>query len=141
MAEKQKQKPQEKTITLFENKYKESELTDNQKTMINHISDLDKKINNSEFNLTQLRFGRQAFVAVLLIVLLIIFILVGAFAGCRGASIAGYSIKPDTTKHNSTIFNEIQDQDSTIHWFTYFYDGELWCYYHNRYEMVRYARR
>mgnify|MGYP001402226923 FL=1 len=62
MAEKQKEKPQEKTITLFENTYKESELTDNQKTMINHISDLDKKINNSEFNLTQLRFGRQAFI-------------------------------------------------------------------------------
>ena len=30
--------------------------------MINHISDLDRKISSSEFNLTQLRFGRQAFV-------------------------------------------------------------------------------
>ena len=58
MAEKQKEKP----IKLFDKEYKESDLTDNQKTMINHISDLDKKINNSEFNLTQLRFGRQAFI-------------------------------------------------------------------------------
>ena len=58
MAEKQKEKP----IKLFDKEYKESDLTDNQKMMINHISDLDRKISSSEFNLTQLRFGRQAFV-------------------------------------------------------------------------------
>jgi|TARA_R100000458_G_scaffold58804_2_gene67661 hypothetical protein len=58
MAEKQKEKP----INLFDKEYKESDLSDNQKTMINHISDLDRKITSSEFNLTQLRFGRQAFV-------------------------------------------------------------------------------
>ena len=61
MAEKQKEKPQDKPIIIFEKEYKESELTDNQKTMINHVSDLDRKINSSEFNLTQLRFGKQAF--------------------------------------------------------------------------------
>tara|TARA_R100000329_G_C7586031_1_gene207750 strand:+ start:670 stop:897 length:228 start_codon:yes stop_codon:yes gene_type:complete len=58
MAEKQKEKP----INLFDKEYKESDLSDNQKMMINHISDLDRKINSSEFNLTQLRFGRQAFI-------------------------------------------------------------------------------
>tara|TARA_R100000664_G_scaffold23075_1_gene32644 strand:+ start:5818 stop:6045 length:228 start_codon:yes stop_codon:yes gene_type:complete len=58
MAEKQKEKP----IKLFDKEYKESDLTDNQKMMINHISDLDRKISSSEFNLTQLRFGKQAFV-------------------------------------------------------------------------------
>jgi len=58
MAEKIKEKP----INLFDKEYKESDLSDNQKTMINHISDLDRKITSSEFNLTQLRFGRQAFV-------------------------------------------------------------------------------
>ena len=58
MAEKQKEKP----IKLFDKEYKESDLTDNQKMMINHISDLDRKLSSSEFNLTQLRFGRQAFV-------------------------------------------------------------------------------
>ena len=29
--------------------------------MINHIADLDRKLQSSEFNLIQLRFGRQAF--------------------------------------------------------------------------------
>ncbi len=61
MAKKQKEQPEDKTITIFGKVFKESELTDNQKTMINHVSDLNKKISNSEFNLTQLRFGRQAF--------------------------------------------------------------------------------
>ena len=61
MAEKQKEKPEDKTITIFGKVFKESEISDNQKTMINHVSDLNKKISSSEFNLTQLRFGRQAF--------------------------------------------------------------------------------
>ena len=61
MAEKQKEKPEDKTITIFGKVFKESEISDNQKTMINHVSDLDRKINSSEFNLTQLRFGKQAF--------------------------------------------------------------------------------
>ena len=30
--------------------------------MVNHIDDLSRKIAASEFNLVQLRFGRQAFV-------------------------------------------------------------------------------
>ncbi len=29
--------------------------------MINHVADLDRKIQSSEFNLQQLRFGKQAF--------------------------------------------------------------------------------
>ena len=58
---KDEKKPQEAEITLFDKKYKESELSDEQKTMINHVADLDRKINSSEFNLTQLRFGKQAF--------------------------------------------------------------------------------
>ena len=57
MAKKEK----ETTINLFGKDYKESELTDEQTTMINHIADLDRKVGASEFNLTQLRFGRQAF--------------------------------------------------------------------------------
>ena len=57
MAKKEKEKP----INLFGKDYKESELTDEQKTMINHIADLDRKVSAAEFNLTQLRFGKQAF--------------------------------------------------------------------------------
>ena len=30
--------------------------------MINHVADLDRKLQSAEFNLIQLRFGRQAFV-------------------------------------------------------------------------------
>jgi hypothetical protein len=30
--------------------------------MVNHIADLDRKVSSSEFNLIQLRFGKQAFV-------------------------------------------------------------------------------
>lgn len=37
-------------------------MTDEQKAMVNHIADLDKKVAGSEFNLVQLRFGRQAFI-------------------------------------------------------------------------------
>ncbi len=60
MAKKEK-KPQEQIITLFNKDYKESELSEEQKVMINHVADLERKIQSSEFNLQQLRFGKQAF--------------------------------------------------------------------------------
>jgi len=59
---KKEKKPQEQIITLFDKEYKESELSDEQKVMINHVADLERKIQSSEFNLQQLRFGKQAFV-------------------------------------------------------------------------------
>jgi hypothetical protein len=37
-------------------------MSEAQKAMVNHISDLDRKVSASEFNLIQLRFGRQAFI-------------------------------------------------------------------------------
>ena len=58
MAEKEK----EKLINIFDKEYKESDLSDEQKGMVNHIDDLNRKIAGSEFNLVQLRFGRQAFI-------------------------------------------------------------------------------
>ena len=61
MAKKEKEMPKEQEIILFDKPYKESELSDEQKTMINHVADLDRKITTSEFNIQQLRFGRQAF--------------------------------------------------------------------------------
>jgi hypothetical protein len=33
--------------------------------MINHVADLDRKIRSAEFNLDQLRIGREAFVNML----------------------------------------------------------------------------
>jgi hypothetical protein len=61
MAKKEKKMPKDNVITLFDKEYKESELSDEQKLMINHLADLDRKIQSSEFNLQQLRFGKQAF--------------------------------------------------------------------------------
>jgi hypothetical protein len=61
VAKKEKEMPKEKIITLFDKDYKESELSEEQKVMINHVADLERKIQSSEFNLQQLRFGKQAF--------------------------------------------------------------------------------
>ena len=58
MAKKEK----EKLINIFDKEYKESDLSDEQKAMVNHIDDLSRKIGASDFNLIQLKFGRQAFV-------------------------------------------------------------------------------
>ena len=62
MAKKEKEMPKEQIITLFDKEYKESELSDEQKVMINHVADLERKIQSSEFNLQQLRFGKHAFI-------------------------------------------------------------------------------
>lgn len=41
------------------------DMTDEQKMMLNHIADLDKKINGTKFNLDQLNVGKDAFVNML----------------------------------------------------------------------------
>lgn len=53
------------TITINGVDYTEDQLTDQQKVMINHINDLDRKLGNAQFNLDQLQVGRQAFVEML----------------------------------------------------------------------------
>ena len=54
---------QEKTpITIDDKEYFFEDLTQEQQTIVNHISDLSRKISSSEFNLQQLNFGKQAFV-------------------------------------------------------------------------------
>jgi len=60
MAEKKTQ-----TITINDKDYTEDELTDQQKVMINHIKDLDRKAGSAQFNLDQLHVGKQAFVKML----------------------------------------------------------------------------
>ena len=52
-----------KTITIDEVEYTEDQLSDAAKVCINHIGSLDQKIASSQFNLTQLQVGREAFVA------------------------------------------------------------------------------
>ena len=60
MAEKQT-----KTISINGTDYTEDQLTDQQKVMINHIADLDRKIGSTQFNLDQLQVGKDAFVNML----------------------------------------------------------------------------
>jgi hypothetical protein len=59
MAKKQKEKP---VITINNKEFNIEDMTGEQQAMINHINDLDRKIVQSQFNLEQLTFGKNAFV-------------------------------------------------------------------------------
>jgi len=52
---------EKKVITINDVDYTEDDLTDEQKMMINHINSLQQKITSAEFNLDQLRVGKEAF--------------------------------------------------------------------------------
>tara|TARA_R110002167_G_scaffold69637_6_gene196160 strand:- start:876 stop:1103 length:228 start_codon:yes stop_codon:yes gene_type:complete len=52
-------------ITINDVDYTEDQLTDQQKVMINHINSLQQKIGSAEFNLDQLKVGKEAFVNML----------------------------------------------------------------------------
>jgi len=52
-------------ITIDDVDYTEEDLTDEQKVMISHINSLQQKINSAEFNLDQLRVGKDAFIQML----------------------------------------------------------------------------
>ena len=56
----------EKTpITVNDTEYLVEDMTDEQSTMLNHINDLGRKMDNARFNLDQLAVGRDAFVKML----------------------------------------------------------------------------
>ena len=59
MAKKQKEKP---VITIDNKEFNIEDMTGEQQAMINHINDLDRKIGQSQFNLEQLQFGKNAVV-------------------------------------------------------------------------------
>jgi hypothetical protein len=52
-------------ITIDNKDYTEDQLNDQQKVLINHIADLDRKIGSTQFNLDQLQVGRNAFMNML----------------------------------------------------------------------------
>lgn len=52
-------------ITIDDVDYTEDQLSNEQKVMINHVNSLQQKINSAEFNLDQLRVGKDAFVQML----------------------------------------------------------------------------
>ncbi len=58
------------------------------------------------------------------------------FTSCSNSNFLSSQINPDST-HYSTIFHEIVDQDSIVHWYVKLYEGTHWCYYHHKYEEVK----
>jgi len=56
---------QTKTITINDKEYSEDDLTDEQKNLVNHLIDLDRKIGSTTFNLDQLNVGRSKFLELL----------------------------------------------------------------------------
>ena len=65
MAKKQKEQPEQAKVMINDEEYIFDDLSDEQKAMVNHISDSDRKINSSRFNLDQLIFGKDAFFSAL----------------------------------------------------------------------------
>jgi|TARA_Y100000593_G_C4153094_1_gene258090 hypothetical protein len=61
MAKKEKQN--EPTLVLDEKEYKINDMKDEEKVMVAHINDLNRKVDNAKFNLQQMEMGRQSFVS------------------------------------------------------------------------------
>ena len=58
-------KDEKKTIVVNDVEYNVADLTEQQIVVVNHITDLDRKLSNAKFNLDQLQVGREAFVQML----------------------------------------------------------------------------
>jgi hypothetical protein len=52
-------------IMINNKEYSEDQLNDQQKVIINHVQDLDRKIRSAQFSLDQMTVGREAFVKML----------------------------------------------------------------------------
>jgi len=60
MAQKEKEKPA--VLTLDEKEYVIDEMTDDEKMLLNHINDMQSKINTNQFMRDQLEVGKEAFI-------------------------------------------------------------------------------
>ena len=58
MAKKENKKENAPMLNLDGKEYDINSMNDDQKTMVNHIADLNRKIDTTTFNLQQLQFGR-----------------------------------------------------------------------------------
>jgi len=58
-------KDEKKTITVNDIEHNVEDLSEQQIAMVNHISDLDRKLTSARFNVDQLQVGREAFVNML----------------------------------------------------------------------------
>jgi len=52
-------------IIIDDVEYNFEDMTEEQKVLVNHIADLDRKVASTQFNLDQLNVGKQAFVKLL----------------------------------------------------------------------------
>jgi hypothetical protein len=52
-------------IVIDDVEYIYEDMTDEQKVLVNHVADLDRKVASAQFNLDQLNVGKQAFVKML----------------------------------------------------------------------------
>ena len=57
-----KEKQNEPTLVLDDKEYKINDLGDDEKLLVAHINDLNRKVDSARFNLQQIEIGRQAFV-------------------------------------------------------------------------------
>ena len=52
-------------ITIDDKEYNYEDMTAEQQTFVNHLVDLDRKLNSAKFNLDQLQVGRNSFMSML----------------------------------------------------------------------------
>tara|TARA_R100001443_G_scaffold100863_1_gene108400 strand:+ start:237 stop:473 length:237 start_codon:yes stop_codon:yes gene_type:complete len=57
-----KEKEQKPVLTFDDKEYVIEDMTDEQKAILNHINDLQNKMNSMQFNLDQLNVGKDAFI-------------------------------------------------------------------------------
>ena len=57
-----KEKEQKPVLTFDDKEYIIEDMTDEQKVHLNHINDLQNKINSMQFNLDQVSIGKEAFI-------------------------------------------------------------------------------
>ena len=58
-----KAKEQKPVLTFDDKEYVIEDMTDEQKALLNHINDLQNKMNSMQFNLDQLSVGKDAFIS------------------------------------------------------------------------------
>ena len=52
-------------VTIDGIEYKFEDMTDQQRMLLNHVADLDRKLDSARFNVDQLQVGRDAFFTML----------------------------------------------------------------------------
>ena len=57
-----KEKEQKPVLTFDDKEYIIEDMTDEQKALLNHINDLQNKMNSMQFNLDQISVGKDAFI-------------------------------------------------------------------------------